>query len=127
MKEVIKLTNIYKFIKNFKAIKNKDSDYIINDYRNLVDGLKVCVCIEPFIHDDLQIEKGIYLLREKSVGYVVYEITGLWVNNGHKGGLLTDRAVRKGIKGWNIPGGRKDCFKIISINHLNSFIYWRDE
>lgn len=120
------MTNIYKFIKNFKVIKNKDSDYIINDYRYLVDGLKVCVCIEPFIHDDLLIEKGIYLLREKSVGYVVYEITGLWVNRGHKGGLLTDRAVRKGIKGWDIPSYQGSAFKEIKLDQLSTFLYWRN-
>ena len=119
------MTNIYKFIKNFKAIKNKDSDYIKYGFRNLVDGLKVCVCIEPFIHDDLLIEKGnIYLLRDKAVGYVVYEITGLWVNKGHEGGLLTHRATREGLKGWNIPSYRGLAFKKINLNQLSNFLYW---
>lgn len=121
------MTNIYKFIKNFNAIKNKDSDYIRNGFRNLVDGLKVCVCIEPFIHDDLLIEKGnIYLLREKSVGYVVYEITGLWVNKGHEGGLLTHKATREGIKGWNIPSLNGKDFKEINLSQFSTFLYWRN-
>ena len=124
---MIKLTNIYKLIKNFKAIKNKDSDYIRNGFRNLVDGLKVCVCIEPFIHDDLLIEKGnIYLLREKSVGYVVYEITGLWVNKGHEGGLLTHKATREGLRGWNIPSRNGRNFKEINLSQFSTFLYWRN-
>lgn len=122
------MTNICKFIKNFKAIKNKDSDYIINSYRTLVDNLKVCVCIEPFIHDDLLIEKGnIYLIRKRPSGSCsIYELTGLWRDRGHDANILTFKALNNGLKGWNIPGGRKDCFKIISIKHLNSFLYWRN-
>lgn len=124
---MVKLTNIVKFFKNIEIIKNKDSDYIKTDYKDLVDCLKVCKCTESFYHDDLLIEKGnIYLLIEKTVGYVVYEITGLWVNKGHEGGLLTGRAVRKGIKGWNIPSYQGSAFREIKLSQLSTFLYWRD-
>lgn len=122
-------TNIKKFLKNYKLLKADNSEYVINGKRLLVDDLKVCICIEPFIHDDLQIEKGnVYLIRQRATGSCsIYELTGLWRNRGHDANILTFTALNNGLKGWNIPGGRKDCFKIISINHLNSFIYWRDE
>lgn len=116
-------------MKNLGIIKSKDSDYIRKGFKDLVDDLKVCICIEPFIHDDLQIEKGnVYLIRQRATGSCsIYELTGLWRNRGHDANILTFTALNNGLKGWNIPGGRKDCFKIISTNHLNSFIYWRDE
>lgn len=120
------MTNIVKFLKNLEIIKNKGSDYVKTGHKDLVDCLKICKCTESFYHDDLLIEKGnIYLLREKTVGYVVYEITGLWVSKGHEGGLLTNRAVRKGIKGWNIPSYQGSAFKEIKLNKLSTFLYWR--
>lgn len=123
------MTNIAKFLKNLEIIKSKDSDYIRKGFKDLVDDLKICRCTEPFIHDNLQIEKGnVYLIRQRATGSCsIYELTGLWRNRGHDANILTFTALNNGLKGWNIPGGRKDCFKIISTNHLNSFIYWRDE
>lgn len=122
-------TNIKKFLKNYKLLKADNSEYVINGKRLLVDDLKVCICIEPFIHDDLQIEKGnVYLIRQRATGSCsIYELIGLWKHKGHDANILTFTALNNGLKGWNIPGGRKDCFKIISTNYLNSFIYWRDE
>lgn len=122
-------TNIKKFLKNYKLLKADNSEYVIYGNRLLVDDLKVCICIEPFIHDGLQIEKGnVYLIRQRATGSCsIYELTGLWKHRGHDANILNFTALNNGLKGWNIPGGRKDCFKIISINHLNSFIYWRDE
>lgn len=122
-------TNIKKFLKNYKLLKADNSEYVIYGKRLLVDDLKVCICIEPFIHDDLPVEKGnVYLIRQRATGSCsIYELTGLWKHKGHDANILTFTALNNGLKGWNIPGGRKDCFKIISINHLNSFIYWRDE
>lgn len=122
---MIKLTNIAKFLKNLRIIKSKDSDYIRKGFKDLVNSLKICKCIESFYHDDLLIEKGnIYLLRDKAVDYVVYEITGLWVNRGHEGGLLTHRATIEGLKGWNIPSYRGLAFKEINLNQLSTFLYW---
>lgn len=123
------MTNIAKFLKNLGIIKSKDSDYIRKGFKDLVDDLKICKCIESFYHDDLLIEKGnVYLIRQRATGSCsIYELTGLWKHKGHDANILTFTALNNGLKGWNIPGGRKDCFKIISTNHLNSFIYWRDE
>lgn len=121
-------TNIKKFLKNYKLLKADNSEYVIYGKRLLVDDLKVCICIEPFIHDDLPIEKGnVYLIRERATGSCsIYELTGLWRNRGHDANILTFTALNNGLKGWNIPGGRKDYFKIINIKHLNSFLYWRN-
>lgn len=123
------MTNIAKFFKNLGIIKSKDSDYIRKGFKDLVNSLKICKCIESFYHDDLLIEKGnVYLIRQRATGSCsIYELTGLWKHKGHDANILTFTALNNGLKGWNIPGGRKDCFKIISTNHLNSFIYWRDE
>lgn len=123
------MTNIAKFLKNLGIIKSKDSDYIRKGFKDLVNSLKICKCIESFYHDDLLIEKGnVYLIRQRATGSCsIYELTGLWKHKGHDANILTFTALNNGLKGWNIPGGRKDCFKIISTNHLNSFIYWRDE
>nr|DAW66528.1 MAG TPA: hypothetical protein [Caudoviricetes sp.] len=41
--------------------------------------------------------------------------------------MLNDRALDNGIKGWNIPSDYRKCFKVININQLTSFLYWRDE
>ena len=43
---------------------------------------------------------------------------------GHQAGLLNDRALENGIKGWNIPPKYRKCFKVINANQLTSFLYW---
>lgn len=92
-----------------------------------MDDLKICRCTESFYHDDLLIEKGnIYLLREKTVGYVLFEITGLWTDKGHEGGLFTHKATVEGLKGWNIPSYQGLAFKEINLSHLYTFLYWRN-
>lgn len=118
-------TNIKKFIENYKLLKADNSEYVVYENRLLVDDLKVCICIETFIHDDLQIEKGnVYLLRRKSSrGYAIYEITGLWKYQGHDANLLTYKAVNDGLKGWNIPSHYKDYFKITGHSLLYPFLY----
>lgn len=118
-------TNIKKFIENYKLLKADNSEYVIYGNRLLVDDLKVCICIEPFIHDDLQIEKGnVYLFRKKSTGSCsIYELTGLWRTKGHQGQMLTTKAVTSGIRGWNIPSHYKDYFKITGTSYLCPFLY----
>lgn len=122
-------TNIKKFLKNYKRLKEEDSDYVIYDKRVFVDDLKVCICIEPFYHDDLLIEKGnVYLLRRKSSNaYAIYEITGLWKYMGHDAGILTYKALNDVLKGWNIPGKYVKYLKVINIEQLHTFIYWEDK
>lgn len=122
-------TNIKKFLKNYKLLKADNSEYVIYGNRLLVDDLKVCICIEPFIHDDLQIEKGnVYLFRKRATGnYSIYELTGLWRTEGHQAHILTVKAVNDGIKGWNISSRYKDYFKIIGNSFLCPFLYNEDE
>ena len=128
-KEGIMKTNIKKFIENYKLLKADNSEYVVYESRLLVDDLKVCICIETFIYDDLQIEKGnVYLLRRKSSrSYAIYEITGLWKYRGHDANLLTYKASINGLKGWNIPTKYRGCFKLVKFNQLTSFLYWEDE
>lgn len=128
-KGVLMATNLKRFIKNYKHIKEEDSDYVIYEKRVFVDDLKVCICTESFYHDDLLIEKGnVYLLRRKSSGsYAIYEITGLWKYQGHDANLLTYKANINGLKGWNIPPKYRGCFKVVKFNQLNSFLYWEDK
>ena len=101
------------------------NDYIKSSYHNnFKENVKICKCIVPLSHDDLQIEKdNIYLLRKKEFGYVLYELTGLWRPKGHQGNMLTIKAVNKGIRGWNIPSHYKDYFKITGPNLIYTFLY----
>lgn len=118
-------TDLKLFIKNYKTMCKYGNDYINSFYyNNFKEKVKICKCVIPFTHDDLLIEKdNIYLLREKEVGCVLYELTGLWKSRGHYGGILTIEAVNNGVKGWNIPSSYKYCFKIINLGYLYPFIY----
>lgn len=121
-------TNIKKFLENYKLIMADRSDYVHFEYWGTRKTLEICVCIESFMWDELLIEKGnTYLIRIKHHGYAIYELTGLWVFLGHEAGLLNNRALENGIKGWNIPPKYRKCFKVININQLTPFLYWRDE
>ena len=94
-------TDLKLFMKNYKIMCGYGNDYIRSSYyNNFKEKVKICECIVPFSHDDLQIEKdNIYLLREKAIGYVLYELTGLWKPRGHQGNMLTVKAVNDGIRG----------------------------
>ena len=122
-------TNIKKFLENYKLLKADNSNYVIYGKRVFVDDLKVCICTRSFVHDDLQIEKdNVYLLRRKSsTRYAIYEITGLWKYMGHDAGILTYKALNDGLKGWNIPRKYIEYLKVIKIEQLHTFIYWREE
>jgi len=121
-------TDLRLFMKNYKTMCKYGSNYISSFYyNNFKEKVKICKCVIPFTHDDLLIEKdNIYLLREKKVGCVLYELTGLWESRGHHGYILTVEAVNNGIRGWNIPYHYRDYFKIIGLNHLCPFIYWEE-
>lgn len=118
-------TNLKLFMKNYKTMCEYGNDYIRSSYyNNFKENVKICKCVIPFIHDDLMIDKdNIYLLRKKEVGYVLYELTGLWTPRGHQGNMLTVKSVNKGIRGWNIPSFRESCFKTIKLGHLCPFLY----
>lgn len=121
-------TNIKKFLENYKLIMAYRSEYVQFEYWGIRKTLEICVCTESFTYDDLFIKKGnTYLLRKKYHGYSIYELTGLWVSMGHQAGLLNDRALENGIKGWNISSHYKDYFKIIGDSLLYSFLYSEDE
>lgn len=121
-------TNITKFLKNYKLIMADKSGYVHSAYWETRKILKICYCIESFTYEDLKIEKGnAYLIRKKPHGYAIYELTGLWIFLGHEAGLLSDKALGKGIKGWNIPSKYRKCFKVVKDSQLNSFLYWREE
>lgn len=127
-KERIMATNIKKFLENYKLIMAYRSEYVQFEYWGIRKTLEICVCTESFTYDDLFIKKGnTYLLRKKYHGYYIYELTGLWVSMGHQAGLLNDRALENGIKGWNIPPKYRGCFKVVKPNQLTSFLYWEDE
>ena len=127
-KERIMTTNIKKFLENYKLIMAYRSEYVQFEYWGIRKTLEICVCTKSFTWDDLLIEKGnTYLLRKKYHGYSIYELTGLWVSMGHQAGLLNDRALENGIKGWNIPPKYRRCFKVVKPNQLTSFLYWEDE
>lgn len=127
-KERIMTTNIKKFLENYKLIMADRSDYVYFEYWRIRKTLEICICTESFTYDDLLIKKGnTYLIRKKLHGYSIYELTGLWVFAGHKAGLLNDRALENGIKGWNIPPKYRRCFKVVKHNQLNQFLYWEDE
>ena len=116
-------TNIKKFLENYKLIMADRSEYVHFEYWEIRKTLEICVCTESFTYDGLLIEKdNIYLLREKEVGYVLYELTGIWIPKGHQGKMLTTKAVVSGIRGWNIPSRYKDCFKIVKPSFL-PFLY----
>ena len=118
-------TNLKLFKKNYKTMCEYGNDYIKSSYYSYFkENAKICKCVIPFIHDDLLIEKdNIYLLRKKEVGYVLYELTGIWVPKGHQGQMLTTKAVTSGIRGWNIPSRYKDYFKITGKSYLCPFLY----
>lgn len=121
-------TNIKKLLENYKLIMADRSEYVHFEYCKIAKTLEICYCIESFTWDDLLIEKGnTYLIREKIHGYAIYELTGLWVFAGHRAGLLNDRALENGIKGWNIPPKYRRCFKVVKPNQLTSFLYREDE
>lgn len=121
-------TNIKKFLENYKLIIADRSEYVHFEYCKTAKTLEICYCIESFTWDDLLIEKGnTYLIRKKPHGYAIYELTGLWVFIGHQAGLLNERALENGIKGWNIPQKYRKCFKVVKPNHLKHFLYWEDE
>jgi len=122
-------TDLKLFMKNYKIMCGYGNDYIKSSYyNNFKEKVKICECIVPFSHDNLQIEKdNIYLLREKAIGYVLYELTGLWKPRGHQGNMLTVKAVNDGIRGWNILSHYKDYFKIIGNSSLCPFLYNEDE
>lgn len=104
------------------------SEYVYFEYWGIRKTLEICVCTESFTYDDLLIKKGnTYLIRKKPNGYAIYELTGLWVYIGHEAGLLNDRALENGIKGWNIPSKYRRCFKVGNTNLLSSFLYWEDK
>ena len=127
-KERIMTTNIKKFLENYKLIMAYRSEYVQFEYWGIRKTLEICVCTESFTYDDLFIKKGnTYLLRKKYHGYSIYELTGLWVSMGHQAGLLNDRALENGIKGWNILSHYKDYFKIIGNSSLFPFLYNEDE
>ncbi len=119
------VTDFKLFMKNYKTMCKYGNDYISSSwYNRFEETTKICKCVIPFIHDDLLIEKdNIYLLRKNEVGYVLYELTGLWEHNGHQGDMLTVEAINNGMKGWNIPDYYRDYFKIIGLNLLCPFIY----
>ena len=117
-------TNIKKFLENYKLIMDDRSEYVHFGYREIAKTLEICYCIESFTWNDLLIEKGnTYLIRIKPHGYVIYELTGLWVFVGHKAGLLNDRALENGIKGWNIYRKFSDNFKEINLSAIYDFLY----
>lgn len=121
-------TDIKKFLENYKLIMADKSEYVQFEYSRIKKNLEICVCTESFIHDDLLIKKGnTYLIRKKPHGYSIYELTGIWVLMGHQAGLLNDRALENGIKGWNIPSKYRGCFKVINPNRVTSFLYWEDK
>lgn len=121
-------TNIKKFLENYKLIMADRSEYVYFEYWRIRKTLEICICTESFTYDDLLIKKGnTYLIRKKLHGYSIYELTGLWVFAGHKAGLLNDRALENGIKGWNIPSRYKDYFKITRDIYLYPFLYSEEE
>ena len=122
-------TNLKLFMKNYKTMCKYGNDYInSNWYKYFKENTKICKCVIPFYHDNLLIEKdNIYLLREKEVGYVLYELTGIWIPKGHQGQMLTTKAVTSGIRGWNIPSCYKDYFKITRDIYLYPFLYSEEE
>jgi len=121
-------TNIKKFLENYKLIMADKSEYVQFEYCKTAKTLEICICTESFTYDDLLIKKGnTYLIRIKNHGYAIYELTGLWVSMGHQAGLLTNRALENGIKGWNIPPKYRGCFKVINPNQITSFLYLEDK
>lgn len=117
-------TNIKKFLENYKLIMADRSEYVHFEYCKIAKTLEICYCIESFTWDNLLIEKGnTYLIREKTHGYAIYELTGLWVFMGHQAGLLNDRALENGIKGWNIYRKFSDNFKEINLSAIYDFLY----
>lgn len=121
-------TNIKKFLENYKLIIADRSEYVHFEYCKIAKTLEICYCIESFMWDDLLIERGnTYLIRKKTRGYAIYELTGLWKHRGHQGHILTVKAVNDGIKGWNISSHCKDYFKIIGDSLLYPFLYSEDE
>ena len=127
-KERIMTTNIKKFLENYELIKAERSEYVYYEWWGLIKTLEICYCIESFTWDDLLIEKyNTYLIIKKPYGYAIYELTGLWEGIDHNAGLLTDKALSDGIKGWNIPPKYRKCFKVVNANQLNPFLYWREE
>lgn len=116
-------TDLKLFKKNYKTMRKYGNDYIRSScYYDFKENAKICKCIVPFTYDDLLIEKdNIYLLKKKEFGYNLFELTGLWKNQGHDGGILSWSALDKGLKGWNVNKDYLDNFKETTINFTHKF------
>lgn len=117
-------TDLKLFRENLKAIKAKDSPFVRAGRENYLKFLKVCMCTKSFSQDGLCIEKGYIYGITNIDGYpVLYELTGRWENIGHNGEFLSLKAIKNGIKAWNIYRKFNDNLKEINLSAIYDFLY----
>ena len=119
------VTNIELFRKNYYELMKPKSEFVSLGCGYKRSRLKIVQCVEEFRYDELSFTQGnTYLLHIRETGITVFELTGLWKNKGHDGGILSWSALDKGLKGWNVNKDYLDNFKEITINFTHKFL-WR--
>ena len=119
------MTNSKLFLRNYKLLKNGDTNYILKSNLYKVDELKIVKCDQTFEYDGLLFKKGsIYAgLIDDEISFDIFELTGSWVTKGHNGSLLTSDAMREGMKGWHLRRFHEVYFSDLNKNFLNEFLY----
>ena len=123
------MTNSRLFLRNYKLLKNGDTNYILKSNLYKVDKLKIVKCNQTFEYDGLLFKKdSIYAgLIDDEISFDIFELTGSWVTKGHNGSLLTSDAMKEGIKGWHLRRFHEVYFSDLNENFLNEFLYREGE
>lgn len=125
------MTDIKLFLKNYRLLKSRNPEYILESYSYKADILKTVKCVVPFEYDGLWFEKdNIYACYISSCSFDLFELTGSWVTKGHNGDLFTNKAITKGIKGWHLRNYHQEFFEDFNKfnkKNLSSFLYFGED
>lgn len=125
------MTDIKLFLKNYRLLKSRNPEYILESYSYKADILKTVKCVVPFEYDGLWFEKdNIYACYISSCSFDLFELTGSWVTKGHNGDLFTNKAITKGIKGWHLRNYHQEFFEDFNKfnkENLSSFLYFGED
>lgn len=118
--------NLKTFMMNYNKIMSKGSPYVRVGCESYLKHLKICICTKSFTQDGLRIYKGCVYAYTKFDSIVLYDLSGMWGDVGHRGNFLTLEAIRDGVRDWNIYDIYGDNLKEVSLKMVSGFLYVED-